>query len=63
MATQAATQGGAPAGGQSGPAAAPAPKGYIRKKIKWQTKARNGKSRRWKSRWILVKSRAPKKKA
>jgi hypothetical protein len=39
------------------------PKGYTRKKIKWQSKARNGKSRRWKTRWILVKSRAPRKKS
>jgi hypothetical protein len=58
MANQAG-QGGAGGGGGG----APVPKGYVRKKIKWQTKARNGKSRRWKSRWILVKSRAVRKKA
>ena len=48
--------GGAGGGGE-------VPKGYVRRKIKWQSKARNGKSRRWKSRWILVKSRSVRKKA
>jgi hypothetical protein len=55
--------GAASGGGGQGAAGADVPKGYVRKKIKWQTKARNGKSRRWKSRWILVKSRAVRKKA
>lgn len=26
----------------------------VRKKIKWQTKCRNGGSRRWKSKWVEV---------
>ena len=55
-------QGGGGGGGGGG-ATPEVPKGYVRRKIKWQTKARNGKSRRWKSRWILVKSRATRKKS
>jgi hypothetical protein len=37
------------------------PSGEVKKKVKWQSKRRDGKSRRWKVKWITVK-KAPKKK-
>ena len=33
----------------------------VRKKIKWATKSRKCKSRKWKSKWVVVYKASPKK--
>jgi hypothetical protein len=37
--------------------AAQARKGFVRKRVKWATKRRKGRTRVWKTRWVLVKAK------